>query len=164
MPLYLTDASIWIGARRHPGSYLEQLLARRIRDDQVATCVPVALEVLVGPPNEQELRVAWDTVWQNLHWLPVGVAETERARGLLFELAGTTAGGHRRPALDYLVAGCAACNAQVVVWHWDHDLRIICDAAGIPHEPEHERARHQGLGLDPREEARARAAQRRSGR
>ena len=51
MPLYLADSSIWIGARRHPTSYLPELLADRLRSDEIATCIPVALEVLVGPPT-----------------------------------------------------------------------------------------------------------------
>lgn len=163
MPLYLADASIWIGARHHPGSYLERLLAERIRADEIATCVPVALEVLVGPPDAGALHEAWETLWRNLRWLPLGEAETNRARELLFELAATTERAHRRPALDYLVAACAACHGEVTLWHWDHDLRIICDHADIPHEAEHERARKRGLSLDPREEARRAAQGRTSG-
>lgn len=162
MPLYLADASIWIGARHHPGGYLERLLAERIRADEIATCVTVVLEVLVGPPNAKLLQEAWETVWQNLRWLPTGETETNRARELLFELAGTTEGAQRRPALDYLTAACAASYGEVVLWHWDQDLRIICDQASIPHEAEHERAREHGLTLDPREEAR-RARRKRRG-
>lgn len=84
----------------------------------------------------------------------MGEPATERARALLFELAGTNDGAHRRPAVDCLVAACAACHGQVTLWHWDRDLRIICDHAGIDHEAEHDRAKRHGLGLDPAEEAR----------
>src|SRR5581483_5510362 len=90
--LYLTDSSIWIGARHHAGSYLPGLLAERIRADEVAVCIPIALEVLAGPPNAAALEEAWQVLWQNLRWLPVREAEMERARELLFELARTTAG------------------------------------------------------------------------
>ena len=78
----------------------------------------------------------------------------ERARELLFVLARTTEGAHRRPAVDYLVAACAATHDDVTVWHWDHNLRVICETAGISQEAEHERARRHGLHLDPREQAR----------
>lgn len=155
MALYLTDSSIWIGARHHAGSYLPGLLAERIRADEVAVCIPIALEVLAGPPNAAALEEAWQVLWQNLRWLPVREAEMERARELLFELARTTAGAHRRPAIDYIVAACAeGYGQQVTVWHWDRDLRVICDHAGIPHEAEHERAKANGLDVEPREEAR----------
>ena len=152
MPAYLTDSSIWIGARRHPTSYLPELLADRLRSDEIATCTPVALEVLVGPPTAAALDQDWQMVWSNLLWLPVGQAEMERARDLLFELANTTAGAHRRPAVDYVIAACAESFGAVTVWHWDRDLSVICDHAGIPHEAEHERAKAHRLNTEPREQ------------
>jgi predicted nucleic acid-binding protein len=149
VPLYLTDSSIWIGARRWPGSYLPQLLAERIAADQIATCVPVALEVLVGPPDGRALKQDWDAVWQKLTWLPVGEAVSERALELLQELAQTTAGAHRRRPIDYLVAACAEARAGAVLWHWDKDLTHICDHAGIPQEPEHDRAKRHKINTEP---------------
>jgi hypothetical protein len=32
-----------------------------------------------------------------------------------------------------------------VRWHWDRDLVVICEHAGIAQEAEHERARQAGL-------------------
>ena len=150
MPLYLTDSSIWIGARRLAGSYLSELLAQRIADDQIATCIPVALEVLVGPPDADALERDWKTVWAHLRWLPLGEAESARALDLLRALAGTTAGSHRRRPVDYLVAACAEAGGDdVVLWHWDRDLTVICQYAGIPHEPEHDRACANGIDREP---------------
>jgi predicted nucleic acid-binding protein len=145
MPLYLADSSIWIGARRNPGSYLPRLLVDRLSDDEIATCVPVALEVLTGPPSARELEHDWDAVWRHLHWLPATETVTQRALDLLRSLAETTAGAHRRRPIDYLVAACAEAVDDVVLWHWDRDLVAICDHAGIRHEAEHERALGAGL-------------------
>lgn len=118
--------------------------------------MPVALEVLVGPPDADALEAAWRTLWANLRWLPVGRVEMETARRLLFDLAATTAGAHRRSAIGYTVAACAASADGVTVWHWDRDLTVICDHAGIAHEPEHDRAAERGLGVEPRDQARRR--------
>jgi predicted nucleic acid-binding protein len=150
LPLYLADSSIWIGATRWPQSHLPALLAERLERDEIATCVPVALEVLTGPANGAELDRDWDAVWAHLRWLPVGEAELERALGLLRELAHTTAGAHRRRPVDYIVAACSgSAGEDVVLWHWDKDLTVICDHAAIPHEPEHERAKANGINVEP---------------
>jgi hypothetical protein len=74
----------------------------------------------------------------------------ERSLEMLRALAATTEGVHRRRPIDYLVAACAeAAGADVVLWHWDRDLTMICDFAGIAHEPEHDRARRRGAGAEP---------------
>ncbi len=149
MPVYLTDSSIWVGARRWPDSYLPRLLAQRVADDQAATCVPVALEVLVGPPDGNALEQDWTAVWEKLRWLPVDEAVTERALELLRGLAQTTAGAHRRRPIDYLIAACAEVAGDVVLWHWDNDLTHICEHGTIAHEPEHERAKANGINVEP---------------
>jgi predicted nucleic acid-binding protein len=150
VPVYLTDSSVWIAARRAPRSYQPQLLADRLRADEIATCVPVALEVLTGPPDAAALARDWEAVWEHLRWLPVAQAQLDRALELLRGLAGTTAGAHRRRPIDYIVAACAEVGGEdVVLWHWDRDLTIICDHAGIAHEAEHDRAKAAGLGVEP---------------
>lgn len=145
MPLYLADSSIWIGARRRPGTYLPRLLVDRLADDDIATCIPIALEVLAGPASTMELAQDWDTVWRHLRWLPMPASVTERALELLRSLAATTDGAQRRRPIDYLVAACAEATDGVVLWHWNRDLTAICDFAGIAHEAEHDRARAAGL-------------------
>ena len=150
MPLFLTDSSIWIGARRWPRSYLPGLLAERLQGDEVATCVPVALEVLTGPPSGAALDRDWRAIWEHLRWLPVGDADLERSLKLLRGLAHTTAGAHRRRPIDYIIAACAeSAGGEVVLWHWDGDLTAICEYAGIAHEPEHDRARAHGINAEP---------------
>ena len=150
MPLYLVDSSIWVAARRKQADYLSALLAERIAADEVATCVLVALEVLTGPRNAAELERDWAAVWQYLRWLPVSEAVTARALELLRALAHTTEGAHRRRPIDYVVAACVeAAGDNVVLWHWDRDLTLICDFAGIAHEAEHDRARRRHAGAEP---------------
>jgi len=146
------DSSIWLGARNRRGTYLPELLNERLAGDEIATCVPVALEVLTGPADAAELDRNWETVWQRLRWLPVGEQATARALELLRQLARTAAGAHRRRPIDYLVAACAEqAGGDVVLWHWDRDLTAICEVAGIPHEPEHERAKAAGIDAGPGE-------------
>jgi predicted nucleic acid-binding protein len=145
MTEFLTDSSVWIGARRNPGTYLSRLLVDRIAGDEIATCVPVALEMLTGPATGAELDQDWHAVWRHLRWLPTTQEINARALELLRELAHTTAGAHRRRPIDYLVAACAESAEDVVLWHWDRDLTTICEFAGIAHEAEHERAAAAGL-------------------
>jgi predicted nucleic acid-binding protein len=146
MPVFLADSSIWIGAARRPGSYLNRLLAERLAADEIATCVPVALEVLTGPPTGAALDRDWQSVWQNLRWLPVTEVHMLRALELLRGVAHTTAGAHRRRPMDYVVAACAESGGEEVkLWHWDRDLTVICHHARIDHEPEHERAEQHGI-------------------
>jgi predicted nucleic acid-binding protein len=149
LPLYLADASIWIAARRWRDSYLPALLAERLGRAEVATSAPIALEVLVGAPDAAELERDWE-IWRELVWLPLGERIADRAVELMRALARTTSGAHRSRPSDYVVVACAeAAGGDLVLWHWDRDLTAICDYAGIPHEPEHERARVHGLGPEP---------------
>jgi len=149
VPLFLADSSIWIAARRRPGSYLADLLADRLEAGEVATCAPVALEVLVGAPDGEELERDWE-IWGGLRWLSLSTDAVNRSVELMRALARTTRGAHRRRPIAYLVAACAeAAGGDVVLWHWDRDIAAICDFAGIAHEPEHDRARAAGLGREP---------------
>lgn len=144
MSVFLVDSSVWIAAERHPGTYLSRLLVERIGADDVATCVPVALEVLTGPPSGEALDRDWEAVWRHLRWLPVTERVVDRSLELLRGLAHTTAGAHRRRPIDYLIAACAE-SSGARLWHWDSDLSVICDYAEIAHESEHERAALNGL-------------------
>jgi len=144
--LYLADSSIWIGSRRRPGSYLAVLLEERIAKREVATCVPVALEVLVGAQAPGAYDEDWAFVWSELAWLPLQDRAARRALAVQRGLLGTGPGAHRHPVVDYLIAACAEDAGEgVVLWHWDDDLSVICEHTGQPHEPEHDRAREHGL-------------------
>lgn len=142
---YLADASIWIAQRRRRGSYLDELVTERYEDGAIVTCAPIALEVLGGAPDGGTYSRDWDFVFSALDWLALDDRASRRAVDVQRALAGKTRGAHRRPALDYLIAACAEAAYDVVLWHWDHDLRIICEHTGQPHEAEHARARRHRL-------------------
>ncbi len=145
MPSYLADASIWIAQRRRGGSYLDELVTQRYEDGQIVTCAPVALEVLGGAADGGSYARGWDFVFSPLGWLPLDDRSSRRALEVQRALAATTRGAHRRPALDYLIAACAEAADDVVLWHWDHDLRLICEHTGQLQEAEHARARRHRL-------------------
>lgn len=148
--LYLADSSIWIAAGRGHPAYLPELLAQRLEADEVATCVPVALEMLTGPETADELDRDLDTTWRHLHWLPVTAEVMDRSLDLLLLLADVSPGAHRRRPTDYIVAACAeTAGNDVLLWHCDRDLEAICDRAGIPHEAEQRRARSTNIGSWP---------------
>lgn len=150
MPLYLADSSIWVGKRKPGAEYLDELFAGHYANDEIATCVPVALEVLVGPPNARAYDNDWNMIWRHLQWLPLSEASTNRALQVQRELAHTTAGAQRRRPIDYLIAACAeSAGQEIILWHWDADLRVICDYTGQRHEAEHARARRHGINVPP---------------
>jgi hypothetical protein len=59
-----------------------------------------------------------------------------RALEVQRELAWHSHGGHRRPAVDYLIAAVAASEDDVVLWFFDRDLQLICEHTGQPYEAE----------------------------
>lgn len=146
MPLYLADSSIWIGRRRAGARYLQRLFLERLGRGQIATCVPVALEVLDGATDRKAYADDWLAVWQLLVWLPLSERTTGRALEVQSELADKSVGAHPRCAAEYLIAAYAEdAGPDVVLWHWDANLTAICEHTGQPHESEHERAYARGL-------------------
>jgi predicted nucleic acid-binding protein len=142
--LFLADSSIWLAARRNRESYLAELLADRVARDEVATCTPVALEVLSASPAAG-LDHEWRVLWEQLRWLPSDDAVVQRGLELLRDLARAENGSRPRRPLAFVVAACAEAAGEVTVWHWDDDLGAVCEFAGIPHGPEHEWASGAGL-------------------
>ena len=146
MPVYLADSSVLIASRRQAESSLRGRVAARFEAGVLATCVPVALEVLVGPRSAREYEEDWTAFWSRLTWIPLTEKAAWRALEVQHGLVQVTAGRHRRSAVDYLVAACAEeAGPETILWHWDADLTAICEHTGQPHEPEHERARQHGL-------------------
>jgi len=135
MTLYLADSSVWIGRRRPDAGELSRVFVDRLRRSEVATCVPVAIEVLTGPPDGEAYVRDWTRLWSQLHWLPLRERATGRALEVQSELALAAPGGHRRSLAQFLIAACAEdAGAGVVLWHWDPDLAAICEHTGQPHE------------------------------
>jgi predicted nucleic acid-binding protein len=133
MSLYLADSSIWV-ARRQPGAdTLRSAFIERFRRGEIATCVPIALEVLTAARDAEAYEEDWETVWKALFWLPLRERALQRALDLQRELA--AAGGHRCSPATFLVAACALeASEAVVVWHCDPCIELICEHTGQPHE------------------------------
>jgi predicted nucleic acid-binding protein len=140
MSLFLADSSVWV-ARRRPGvEALKRDFLERFRRGEIATCVPVALEVLAAAPDAEAYTSDWDTVWRALFWLPL--SERAHQRALEVQRQVTELDGHRASPSAFLVAACAEeARESVVVWHCDPSLAVICEHTGQPHEPVLELAR-----------------------
>lgn len=136
MSLYLADSSIWVSRRRPGAEQLQRRFLDRFRRGEIATCVPVALEVLAASTDAAAYERDWDTVWEALFWLPLGERGTRRA---LEVQRGLTAadGGHACSPVAFLIAACAEdAGEPVVLWHCDPDLSVICEHTGQRHELE----------------------------
>lgn len=135
--LYLVDSSIWIRRARAGAEDLDARFRERYTRGEIATCVPVALEVLVGPKNGAAYDADFHAIWAPLTWLPLREQAVERALVVQRELAHAQPGGNRRRPTDFLVAACAEdAGGDVVLWHWDLDLAVICAHTGQAHEAE----------------------------
>ena len=135
MTLYLADSSIWSGRRRPEAGDLPRRFVDRLRRSEIATCVPVALEVLTGPADGEAYVRDWTRLWGQLHWLPLRERATGRALEVQSELALAAPGAHRHSISHFLIAACAEdAGPEVVLWHWDPDLAAICEHTGQPHE------------------------------
>lgn len=133
MSLFLADASVWVARRRPGAEVLRRDFLERFRRGEIATCAPVALEVLAAAPDADAYASDWDTVWKALFWLPLGERAHHRALELQRELAAT--GDHRASPSAFLVAACAEeAGDGVVVWHCDPGLVAICEHMGQSHE------------------------------
>lgn len=133
MSLYLADSSIWVARRRPGAETLRSTFIERFRRGEIATCVPIALEVLTAARDAEAYDRDWGTVWKALFWLPMRERALQRALDLQRELA--AAGGHRCSPATFLVAACALeASEEVVVWHCDPCLRVICEHTEQPQE------------------------------
>ena len=137
MPVYLADTSIWAWAAKSGRPDITTRLAERFARDEIATCSPVVLEALHRAKTGPEYDELFDRLFAPLLWLPLTNEVSERAVAVQREMARTTHGNHLRPAVDYLVAAIAEAGGhEVVLWHFDKDLRLICEQTGQPHEAE----------------------------
>jgi predicted nucleic acid-binding protein len=137
VPLYLADSSIWAWANKGPRPDINEKLADRLERGEVATCSPVALEVMRRAGTNAEYEHLFRALLEPLDWLPLGEATSRRAIDVQRELAATSDGNHRQPAVDYLIAAIAeAAGNDVTLWFFDKDLRVISEHTGQPAEAE----------------------------
>lgn len=137
MPLYLADSSIWAWANKRARPEITEKLAERLERSEVATCVPVALEVMHRAETSAGYEELFGALLEPLEWLPLEDGASRRAIGVQRELAAQSHGNHRRPAVDYLIAAVGeTAGTDVVLWFFDNDLRVICEHTGQPFEAE----------------------------
>lgn len=137
MTRYLADTSIWAWAQKAERPDIREKLADRYERGEVVTCVPVVLEAMHRPETGALYEERFAGLFAPLERLPLEDASVERALEVQRELAATSDGSHRRPAIDFLIAAAAeAAGPEVVLWCFDRDLRVICDHTTQPCEPE----------------------------
>ena len=137
MPRYLADTSIWAWAQKRTRTDIRGKLADRFESGEVVTCVPVVLEAMHRPDTSARYEEQFERLFEPLEWLPLDRAGVERAIQIQRELAAKADGGHRRPAIDFLIAAAAeAAGPEVALWFFDRDLEVICDHTGQPSEAE----------------------------
>ncbi len=137
MPLYLADSSIWAWANKGSRPDITEKLAVRLERGEIATCVPVALEVMHRAEMSSQYAELFSALLEPLEWLPLDESAGMRALGVQRELAAASHGNHRRPAIDYLIAATAErAGAEATLWFFDKDLRVICEHTGQPFEAE----------------------------
>jgi predicted nucleic acid-binding protein len=134
--LYLADTSIWAWANKVPDSDLARTLADRVAADEVATCPVVVLEFMhLARSGEGFERLLGR--FALLQSIPITHRSGDRAVAVQRELAMGTHGNHRRPAADFLIAAAAEeAGADVTLWFFDTDMRVICEHTGQAYEAE----------------------------
>jgi predicted nucleic acid-binding protein len=137
VPRFLAASSIWGWATSGRRPDITEKLAARFERGEIVTCVPVALEALHRPRTGEDYEALLDQVFGPLDWLPLDERAARRALDVQRRMARTSHGNHLRPAIDFLVAAIAeGAGAEVVLWFFDRDLRVICEHTGQPCEAE----------------------------
>lgn len=137
MTLYLADSSIWAWANKRSRPDITEKLAKRLERGEVATCIPVALEVMHRAETGTHYDELFGGLLAPLRWLELGEEASRRAIEVQGELAAGPHGNHRRPAVDYLVAAVGELSEpNVVTWFFDKDLRVICEHTAQQFEAE----------------------------
>lgn len=136
MPRYLADSSIWGWANSGRRPDIAGKLAQRLERGEVATCPPIVLEALHRARDGAEYDELFESLFEPLHWIPLGDHAADRAMQVQRGLAATTHGSHLRPAIDFMIAASAEPVPDLVLWFFDRDLRVICEHSGQAHESE----------------------------
>ena len=136
MTVYLADSSIWGWANGGRRPDIAARLASRSERDEIATCIPVALESL----HRARTGAKYETLAEELEpirWLQTDHAALTRAIEVQRSLAHLGHGYHRRSAIDFMIAATAElAGTGVTLWAFDRDMRVICEHTGQPCELE----------------------------
>ena len=125
----LADTSAWTTSARDPE--LRLTFDRAVANRDVATCCPVAFELLHGARNATE----FSTIRTGLEWLPqcpVGRREWHRALDV-YEMLALQGGLHHRRVKHFdLLIAAAAESAELPLLHYDADFDVIAGITGQP--------------------------------
>lgn len=122
----MVDSSVW-GRVQH-----DAVTKRLDEEDDLYTCVAVALEVGMTARNQGDHAVVQQMLSDATEWVPMTPAVEARALQIQRALAGR--GYHRAAKLgDCLIAATAeAVGARVL--HYDHDFDLVMEVTGVPCE------------------------------
>ena len=124
--MVLVDTSVWIETFKTP----DALDLRSVVDiEEVATCLPVAQEVLQGFRDEKAVQIAREAI------LSFPVVETPMTESLFLEAVALYRTGRRRgftirSSVDCLIAACALRN-DLVVLHKDRDFTALAEVSAL---------------------------------
>lgn len=128
----LADTSAWVWSRRPDQPELRQAFDELLRQDLIATCDMVRLELLYSARNGAEFGQLRDDL-EALADCPLGPREWRRAIDVYGTLA-RTGGAHQRSVkhADLLIAAAAE-SAGIAIVHCDEDYERIAASTGQPH-------------------------------
>jgi predicted nucleic acid-binding protein len=126
----LVDTSVWVEHVRRTQSHAHLELRELMTEDPgtIATCEPIAMELLAGPTDPFTVRQIEEQLG-TLEDLTVDPAEDFRAAAALAR-AVRRAGHTVRSTTDCLIAAIALRN-DVPLWHCDDDYVRIADISQL---------------------------------
>ena len=125
----LADTSAWTTSARDPE--LRRTFDRAVANRDVATCCPVAFELLHGACNATEFSTI-RTGLERLRQCPVGHREWHRALDV-YEMLALQGGLHHRRVKHFdLLIAAAAESADMTLLHYDADFDVIAGITGQP--------------------------------
>ena len=128
--LYLADTSAW---HRSAHSEIAAAWERRLKDDSLATCNQVRLEILYSARSADDYdRLAAELT--ALHQLPCGEAQLDRALDIQQSLARRGGLHHRSVKIPDLIIAATAESAGAILWHYDEDYDRIAEITDQPVE------------------------------
>lgn len=130
LTVLLADTSAW--ARAGDPAVIERWEAA-LRDDRLAVCDPVRLELLYSTRSAAEYATRSDQL-DALHQVASEAATFRRALEVQRALGEKGGLHHRSVKLIDLLVAAAGELAQVRVWHYDEDFDRIAAVTGQPTE------------------------------
>jgi predicted nucleic acid-binding protein len=123
---YIADKSAWEMARQ-PSIAAEW--AQALHNGQIATCAITKLEILFSTRSAAEFE-AWSEALSALHDIPITRTVCAAALSAMGTLASRSAGFHRIPLPDYLIAAAAE-DAGIGVLHYDRHFDRLEEVFGF---------------------------------